>query len=94
MLLSHERRVQLSKIKGIICDHQGSPADLLKMGKEMRTTLGMHIALNSGIDHLLPRQVQSLILVRILVLSYYSFVTRGNAFITDSFCTGREDLRT
>ena len=59
-----EKRLLVSKVKGMICDPKGNLADVLKMGKEMRTTLGMHIALNSGIDHMLPRQVQSVIPVR------------------------------
>ncbi len=55
----------VAKIKDIVCDPRGGGAsDLMKMGKEIRTTLGMHIALNSGMDHLLPRQVQSVIAVR------------------------------
>jgi hypothetical protein len=59
---SEDKRMIVAKIKDLICDPRGGGAsDLMKMGKEIRTTLGMHIALNSGMDHLLPRQVQSVI---------------------------------
>lgn len=46
---------------GNLLDENGGFADLLKAGKEAKTTLGMHIALNSGVDTMAPTQIQSVI---------------------------------
>lgn len=51
----------IEALRRMAFDDAGARVDLLKTAQNTRTTLGLHIGLNSGINDLSPTQVQSVI---------------------------------
>jgi hypothetical protein len=51
----------VAALRRMLFDDNGSRIDLLKAASFTRTTLGLHIGLNSGLDDVSPTQIQSVI---------------------------------